>query len=98
VSDFKKPSLVFSTDPSQQQRDVYLTAGDLRKALRGVPDDTPIGQERIEDIYFDTHSWMTTSFPGNTILGGQVMPSDFIRCFTAWYDSENEVFLLTPHY
>ena len=35
----------------------YLTAGHLRKVLEGVSDDTPVMYQRIEDEYFEQHSW-----------------------------------------
>ena len=98
MSNFQKPTLKYSTDPSQMPKDHQLTVGDLRKMIDGVPDDTPVGQERIEDKYFEIHGWSTTTFPGNTAIHGEWMPAEWIRCFTGWYDEENEVFLITPHY
>jgi hypothetical protein len=37
--------------------DHYLTAGQLAEVVYGLPADTPIYYQRIEDIYFDKHGW-----------------------------------------
>src|SRR5687768_16638619 len=39
--------------PLEDFPDYYLTVGDLRDRLEGIPDSTPVCQERIEDKYFD---------------------------------------------
>ena len=36
-----------------------LTAGELRKKLDGISDETPVYIERIHDIYFDKYDWKT---------------------------------------
>jgi hypothetical protein len=38
-----------------------LTIGQLQEVIKrsGLPDDTPVVYERIEDAYFDNHNWKT---------------------------------------
>ena len=36
-----------------------MTVGELRKALNDVPDDVVIAYQRIADVYFDKHGWLT---------------------------------------
>ena len=39
-----------------------LTVGELKKSLEGLPDNTPVLYQRIEDFYFDQHQWKTVNF------------------------------------
>lgn len=34
-----------------------LTVGKLKEAIKDLPDDMPVAYQRIEDIYFNKHSW-----------------------------------------
>jgi len=42
-------------------KDCYLTVGQLRKQLEGLPDDMPVYYQRIEDHFFDESNWKTES-------------------------------------
>ena len=44
----------------QEDWDNYLTVGNLRASLEGLPADMPVFYHRIEDIYFEKHGWMET--------------------------------------
>lgn len=44
---------------------MYMTVGDLKKALENVPDDCEVRYQRIEDVYFDKYEW-----PSKKLLWG----------------------------
>lgn len=37
--------------------DHYLTVGQLREAIKDLPDTAKVYYERIEDVYFEKHNW-----------------------------------------
>lgn len=37
--------------------DDYMTVGDMRKAILGMPNSAKVYYQRIEDVYFDKHGW-----------------------------------------
>lgn len=43
-----------------------LTVGKLKKSLEGMPDNTPVYYQRIEDSYFEKNNWTTTKFVWET--------------------------------
>ena len=40
----------------------YLSVGQLRKNLEGLPDNAPVYYQRIEDMYFEKNHWTTEKF------------------------------------
>lgn len=40
----------------------YLTVGELRERIAGLPDNMPVFYERIEDSYFDKLHWTSHAF------------------------------------
>jgi len=36
---------------------MYMTVGDLKKALENVSDECEVRYQRIEDVYFDKNGW-----------------------------------------
>lgn len=71
----------------------HLTVGALRKAMEGLPDDAPVVYQRIEDVYFETHSWTTVARPSHDVEG----MTSYIRAYWAGTRGE-QVLFLDAHY
>jgi hypothetical protein len=73
----------------------YMTVGDLKKQLKGIPNNTPVYYQRIEDWYFDDDigSWNT-----KTLNWDFDMTTEGIRAFGSYHDIENKSFLIHAHY
>jgi len=76
---------------------IYLTAGELRKQLESVSDDAPILYQRIEDKYFDNHTWKTVSLTWEREgeYSEYILPFGCHKHETA---DGQEVFVLNAHY
>lgn len=74
-------------------KDLYLTVGQLKKALEGVPDDTKVYYQRIEDQYFDKYGWkpkLLTWEPGEKC--------EYIQAWSAYKCDDSEEFVINAHY
>lgn len=72
----------------------HLTVKELRKALEGVPDKTPVAYQRIEDIYFETHNWTSHVLP----FDYGTNTSEYIVSFSAYWHPTKNVFVINAHY
>lgn len=74
-----------------------LTVGELKKRLEGVPDDTPVAYQRIEDIYFKKHGW-----DGIKMIfeqwGDHTSWSDYVAAWSAVYHKKDKFFVIEAHY
>ena len=77
------------------QYEFYMTVGDLKKQLEGIPDNTPVYYQRIKDWYFDPKlgGWDTLS-----LRWEYDQKTEGIRAFGSYFDEENNAFLLHAHY
>ena len=76
-----------------------LTAGELKKLLDRIPEDTPIYYERIEDVYFKKHHWEAKSLKSITFLedlNNEI--GDFVEVLGCKYDEVEKSFKLTAHF
>jgi len=74
-----------------KQFESHMTVGDLRKKIEGLPDDTPVLIERIEDVYFEKHGWTTVDF--------EFFSMERQRFFQAWSASFTlDKLLIHGHY
>lgn len=78
---------------------MYMTVGDLKKALMNVPDDAEVRYQRIEDVYFEKHGW------DNCVKKLQFYfetdPEEFsqyVEVHTAFLHIGDNVFVLNAHY
>ena len=71
----------------------YLTVGELRKKLEGLPDDMPVYYQRIEDVFFKKHGWKPVEMMDQY---HRQIPDEFVRAFDAW--SQEGRFVLSAHY
>jgi hypothetical protein len=77
----------------------YMTAGQLKKALEGVPDDAEVRVQRVEDIYFEERGWdkCVKRLPfGFDIYEDEY--SEYMAVFSAYLHGDDNVFVLNPHY
>lgn len=74
--------------------DHYLTVGQLRKAMEGLPDDAPVVYQRIEDFYFERHGWKTVD---RRSLDVPEQQTNYIRAYWAGTRGEKVLFL-DAHY
>lgn len=71
---------------------IYLTVGELKAALKDVPDDAAVSYQRIEDIYFKEHHWKGRR------LRFEDGFSEYIDAFSAYYKPRQKVFVINGHY
>ena len=80
----------------------YLTAGELRRRLAYVPDDTPVYYQHIEDTYIWQNGWQPLVIEDKNNPHEHFRQYDYYhRAFTAFtdYDGDgNRIFSLTAHY
>ena len=74
----------------------YLRVGDLKKQLEEYPDDALVVAQRVEDVYYEKHSWETLKRP-------DPIYSEFQTEYTpVWspviYRDDKDVFYLDLHY
>ena len=90
----KMPSL-------ETSEDFYMTVGDLRNAIEGMPNSAKVYYQRIEDVYFDKHGWGAHSklVPDPEILAlhGEAINEEWLR---AWggFKAEDGDLHITAHY
>ena len=74
---------------------MYLTVGELKKALKDVPDnadDAIVLYQRIEDAYFEKHHWKGKKLKFEDGF------SEYIEAFSAYYKPKQKVFVINAHY
>lgn len=72
----------------------FLTVGELRRAMRDLPDDAPVVYQRIEDTYFTQDGWQTVDRPS---LDVPTQTTGYIRAY--WAGSRGErVLFIDAHY
>ena len=71
----------------------YLTVGELRNALEGLPDGMPVYYERIEDSYFDVNGWTTRE-----MLFEYDSTAEYIRAFGSYHHKKEDVFVINANY
>lgn len=47
----------------KEKYNYHLTVGKLKKCLEDYPDDALVVAQRVEDIYYEKHSWETLKKP-----------------------------------
>ncbi len=72
---------------------IYMTVGDLRKALEGVSDDALVYYQRIEDLLFDEHGWA-----GDMMRFQDDGDSEYLQAFSAYLHPDSGDFVLNAHY
>ena len=78
----------------------YMTVGDLKRALKDVPDNAEVRVQRIEDFYFERCGWdgCVKRLP----FGFEETEdeySQYIQVHSAYLHRDDEtVFVLNPHY
>jgi len=73
--------------------DYYLTAGQLKAALKNIPDDAIVLYQRIEDMYFENHGWEPIE-----LRWEEAGISDYIPVFSCYKHPDENVFVLNAHY
>lgn len=73
--------------------EIYMNAGDLKKALQGVPDDMPVYYQRIEDFYFKDHGWT-----GKKMKFDENTNSEYVNAFSAHVHPATRLFIINAHY
>lgn len=80
----------------------YLTAGILRDRLKGVPDDTPVYYQHIEDTYMWKYGWKPLKIKDKENSAKYYIEYDYYHrafcAFTDYDDEGNMIFNLTAHY
>lgn len=71
---------------------MYLTVGELKKALQDVPDEVAISYQRIEDVYFEKHHWKGKRLKFEDGF------SEYIEAFSAYYKGRQRIFVINAHY
>lgn len=74
----------------------YFTIKDLRKAIKGLPGNTPVYYQRIHDAYFTTHKWSETS--KKLRFEDDDEPYEYVNVFSAYKHPDDNVFVLNAHY
>lgn len=77
---------------SSRGKEFLYTVRQLKERLNGVPDDTPILYQRIEDVYFKKHGWKTIELPWDQIT------SEYIEAFQSYYRPKQKVFVIDAHF
>lgn len=78
-------------------KDEYMTVGDLRQAIEGLPDNAKVFYHRIEDVYFEEHGWTPDKLVRSDFTEPEENINDqYIRAFCAF--SEDGDLLITAHY
>ena len=75
----------------------FLTVGKLKERLNGMPDDTPVYYERIEDSYFAPGTGWSENAKLLYNYDCPETPSQFIRAFGA-FNRDKRGLYLTAHY
>jgi len=72
---------------------VNLTIGELREALKDVPDNTLVYYQRIEDWYFEKNGWVTIPlyFEDERNISNYIMA-------TSAYKHPDGGFVINAHY
>ena len=74
----------------------YLTVGELKKYISGMPSDAKVLIQRVKDVYFEKHGWETLKRPCPDY------PLDVDEYIPVWYclsyDYIDGNLYLTPHY
>lgn len=75
-------------------KDYYLTVGELRKRIADLPDDAKVFYQRIEDVYFKEHGWTTR----NKVSEYPDYPDEWIRAFGVCRYRDDKDLYITAHY
>ena len=81
--------IVYSTE--EEDYDCFLTVGDLKEALKDVPNHIPVRYQRIEDFYFDVNHWTSKIKKWDNDS-----ESAYIRAFSSYYYDGD--FVINAHY
>jgi len=75
----------------------YLTVGDLRSAMKDLPDNAKVYYQRIEDVYFEKHGWKPDLLvPDDFMPDERELDNQYVRAFAGFkYDGR---LCLTAHY
>ncbi len=74
--------------------DYYLTVGGLKKAIKDLPDETPVYYQRIEDVYFKKYGWSKNSIK---FVGEMDIEEEYTRAFCV-VNMNQPGFFITAHY
>jgi hypothetical protein len=77
------------------------TVKDLKEYLKDVPDDYEVVYERIEDVYFEKHNWITIDTMEQIKTNGEwkdYLPHSFISTFSCYQWPEHKLCCITAHY
>lgn len=75
----------------------YMTVGDMRKAIEGLPDTARVFYERIEDVYFDKWNWEADMYlPTQGVPEQDQVFDEYLRAY-AGYHRDGDLFI-TAHY
>lgn len=72
-----------------------VTVGQLKEVLKNLPDDMPVGYQRIEDIYFEKHHWSDCS---KLLTWEWPIQNEYVAVFSAYKHPDDYVFVLNAHY
>ena len=80
-----------------KRHSMYMSVGDLKKAIEGLTDDAPVLYQRIEDVYFDKHGWegSSTYMPDGDCPNGV---AQYIQVFGPVRYKDEDALFLTAHY
>ncbi len=78
--------------------DTHLTVGCLKKALKGLDDDTPVYYQRIEDAYFEKFGWQKDVIKIKDFDGIVHWTDEFVRAYCVVSTDKKPGFFITAHY
>ena len=70
-----------------------MTISELRDLLKGLPGDSRVTFERIEDVYFRNHGWTTVKVKDED----NNWDDEFVESSLGFYNQDNKILCIKGH-
>jgi hypothetical protein len=80
---------------------MQMTVAELREIIESLPDDMPVGYQRIEDEYFEPKRWTTETVVWEAWPGREVEYTEWIGAFSAFVTTNlkgEKMLMVHAHY